>query len=106
MGQQDVLHNISIKKFKDLFPEMPGKGLGEDLLIADLKYDKDLRVFQYPFRFDGYILIFCMKGKIRLDVNLDSFSIAENSLVLNVPGIDIWMRRREEKKVWTDEQEE
>lgn len=50
MGQQDVLHNISIKKFKDLFPEMPGKGLGEDLLIADLKYDKDLRVFQYPFR--------------------------------------------------------
>lgn len=27
-----------------------------------------------------------MKGKIRLDVNLDSFSIAENSLVLNVPG--------------------
>lgn len=86
MGQQDVLHNISIKKFKDLFPEMPGKGLGEDLLIANLKYDKDLRVFQYPFRFDGYILIFCMKGKIRLDVNLDSFSIAENSLVLNVPG--------------------
>ena len=60
MGQQDVLHNISIKKFKDLFPEMPGKGLGEDLLIADLKYDRDLRVFQYPFRFEGYILIFCM----------------------------------------------
>lgn len=55
MGQQDVLHNISIKKFKDLFPDMPGKGLGEDLLIADLKYDKDLRVFQYPI-FDTLIL--------------------------------------------------
>ena len=86
MGQQDVLHNISIRKFKDLFPDMPGKGLGDDLLIAELRYDKELKVFQYPFRFDGYILIFCLKGRIKLDVNLDSFQIAENSLVLNVPG--------------------
>lgn len=86
MEHQDVLHNISIRKFKDLFPDMPGKGLGDDLLIADLKYDKELKMFQYPFRFDGYIIIFCMKGKIRLDVNLDSFLITEGSLVLNVPG--------------------
>ncbi len=86
MGQQDVLHNISIRKFKDLFPDMPGKGLGDDLLIADLHYDRELHVFQYPFRFDGYIIIFCMKGRITLDVNLDSFQIAEGSLVLNVPG--------------------
>ena len=86
MEQKDVLHNISIRKFKDLFPDMPGKGLGDDLLIAELRYDKELKVFQYPFRFDGYIIIFCLKGRIKLDVNLDSFQIAENSLVLNVPG--------------------
>lgn len=86
MIQQDVLHNISIRKFRDLFPEMPGKGLGDDLLIADLKYDDELKMFQYPFRFDGYMLIFCQKGRIRLDVNLDSFQIEENTLVLNVPG--------------------
>ncbi len=86
MKQGEVLHNISIKRFKELFPDMPGTGLGEDLLIADLKYDRELRVFQYPFRFDGYIIIFCIKGKIRLDVNLDSFQISANSLVFNVPG--------------------
>ncbi len=86
MEHQEVLHNISIRKFKDLFPDMPGKGLGDDLLIADLHYDKELKVFQYPFRFDGYILIFCLKGHIRLDVNLDSYQIEENSLILNIPG--------------------
>lgn len=86
MEQQDVLHNISIRKFKDLFPDMPGKGLGDDLLIAELHYDKELKMFQYPFRFDGYILIFCLKGHIRLDVNLDSYQIEENSLILNIPG--------------------
>ena len=83
---EDLLHNISIAKFRMLFPDMPGAGLGDDFMIADLRYDKALNVFKYPFRFDGYILIFCINGKIRLDVNLDSFQIEENSLVLNVPG--------------------
>ena len=86
MEHQDILHNISIPKFRKLFPDMPGTGLGDDILIADMKYDKALTVFQYPFRFDGYIIIYCLKGKISLDVNLDSFQISANSLVFNVPG--------------------
>jgi len=83
---EEVLHNISIRRFKHRFPDMPGTSLGDDVMIADVKYDKALSVFQYPFRFDGYILIFCFSGKIRLDVNLDSFQVEANSLVLNVPG--------------------
>ena len=86
MEHQDVLHNISIPRFKSLFPDMPGTSLGDDILIADMKYDRSLKVFEYPFRFDGYIIIYCLRGKIRLDINLDSFQISENSLVLNVPG--------------------
>lgn len=42
MEHQDILHNISIPKFRKLFPDMPGTGLGDDILIADMKYDKAL----------------------------------------------------------------
>ena len=80
------MHNISIKRFKSRFPDMPGAALGDDLLIADLRYDKALSVFKYPFRFDGYIIIFCISGRIQLEVNLDAFQVGSNSLVLNVPG--------------------
>ena len=83
---EEILHNISIKRFKNRFPDMPGAALGDDLLIADLRYDKALSVFKYPFRFDGYIIIFCMSGRIQLEVNLDAFQVGSNSLVLNVPG--------------------
>lgn len=80
------MHNISIRRFKSRFPDMPGAALGDDLLIADLRYDKALSVFKYPFRFDGYIIIFCISGRIQLEVNLDAFQVGSNSLVLNVPG--------------------
>ena len=50
---EEILHNISIKRFKSRFPDMPGAARGDDLLIADLRYDKALSVFKYPFRFDG-----------------------------------------------------
>ena len=83
---EEILHNISIKRFKSRFPDMPGAALGDDLLIADLRYDKSLSVFKYPFRFDGYIIIFCISGRIQLEVNLDAFQVGSNSLVLNVPG--------------------
>ncbi len=83
---EEILHNISIKRFKNRFPDMPGAALGDDLLIADLRYDKALSVFKYPFRFDGYIIIFCISGRIQLEVNLDAFQVGSNSLVLNVPG--------------------
>ncbi len=83
---ENPLHNISIGKFRTLFPETPGAGLGDDFLIADLKYDKALEAFKYPFRLDGYITVFCISGKVRLDVNLDSFELEANSLMINVPG--------------------
>ncbi len=83
---EEILHNISIRRFKSRFPDMPGAALGDDLLIADLRYDKALSVFKYPFRFDGYIIIFCISGRIQLEVNLDAFQVGSNSLVLNVPG--------------------
>ena len=83
---EEILHNISIKRFKSRFPDMPGAALRDDLLIADLRYDKALSVFKYPFRFDGYIIIFCISGRIQLEVNLDAFQVGSNSLVLNVPG--------------------
>lgn len=81
-----VLHNIDIRKFRERFSGMPGANLGDDLVIADMKYDRAMIVFKYPFRFDGYIIIFCISGRIKLEVNLDSFEVGANSLVLSVPG--------------------
>ena len=41
---------------------------------------------RYPFRFDGYLVVFCTGGSLRLDINLRSYSIRQNSMAIIVPG--------------------
>lgn len=80
------MHNIDIERFKSLFPTIPGDSVGNDILVADVKYINDLRVFEYPFRFDGYILIYCISGNMKMDINLNSFQVSSNTIVINTPG--------------------
>ena len=68
MIQQDVLHNISIRKFRDMFPEMPGKELkklqqtdahiadvrGEGLMIG-IEYDQPIKALRNALVHDEHV---------------------------------------------------
>lgn len=85
--------NVSIKQLKSLRPNLFAEGLGDDLLIANFNSESDsvsssglLDIFGYPFRFDSYLVIFCIKGRVKMDINLNSYDIKEKSLIINTPG--------------------
>jgi len=83
---EDTFQNLDIVRLKSLFPKECVAGLDNDFFIADFRYDKSLKMFRYPCKFDGYMIIFCLKGKFTLDINLNDFEVTENSLVLSIPG--------------------
>ncbi|MBO4761588.1 MAG: AraC family transcriptional regulator [Bacteroidales bacterium] len=83
---EETLQTIDIKAFKSLFPMEYDAELGDDFFIADIKYDKALRMLQYPTRFDGFLGIFCVHGHLDMDINLNTYSVSENSLLFSVPG--------------------
>lgn len=80
------LQNFNIPRLKSVFFGDNDMNLGDDILIADVRFDESLDFFRYPCRFDGYMAIFCMKGAMTLDVNLHSYKIEENSLVISLPS--------------------
>lgn len=77
---------FDINRLKGLFPGEFIAGIDNDFFIADFRYDRTLKMFRYPCRFDGYMVIFCLKGNFCLDINLKEFEVSENSLVINIPG--------------------
>ncbi len=83
---EDLMQTLNISKLKALFPGESVAGLGDDFFIADFRYDRSLKMFRYPCRFDGYIAIFCLKGHFSLDLNLNTFELKENTLIFIVPG--------------------
>ena len=80
------LHDISLARFKSLFPDSPRVSYGDDFYVMDIKLSQQSQPLGHPCRFDGYMLLYCVKGGIRLNVNLTEYQINEGMIFMNVPG--------------------
>jgi len=83
---EESLQTIDIKKFRSLFPFEYDASLGDDFFIADIHYDEALKRLDYPCRFNGYMALFCVKGEIELDINLKTYKMEDNTLMICIPG--------------------
>ena len=81
-----TLLDISLARFKNLFPDSPRVCYGDDFYVMDIKLSEDSQPLGYPCRFDGYMLLYCVRGRIRLNVNLTEYQIEEGMIFMNVPG--------------------
>lgn len=80
------LQKIDIKRFKSLFPSSLQAELGNDFFFANLELQKNNSRLAYPFRLDGYVAVYCLQGSMDVSINLNTFPLKENTVVLNVPG--------------------
>ena len=84
--EEHTLLDISLARFKGLFPDSPRVCYGDDFYLMDIKLPEASQPLGYPCRFDGYMLFYCVKGRIRLNVNLSEYCIEEGMIFMNVPG--------------------
>ena len=90
----DSLKTLGIRQLKSILAGFPDSSIGDDMLICDLssagvsdeRKKAVLDLLQYPIRIDGYTAIFCVAGHISVDINLHSFEVSPNTLLINVPG--------------------
>lgn len=75
-----------MSQLKEYLPSSSCRWLGDDLCIMDVKYDTGLDVLLHPCRVDAYMTVFCVKGHIRMNVNLNEFEMDDNTLFLSTPG--------------------
>lgn len=80
------LQNFTIPRLKSVFFGNNDMNLGDDILIADVRYNHALDFLRYPCRFNGYMVIFCIEGEHTIDINLHSYKIRENSIVISLPS--------------------
>lgn len=84
---EDALQNISIKELRSVLMGKTGADLGDDFFIMDInEYEDKMKLLRYPCRLDGYLAMFCISGNLKMDIDLNTFEIKENSLMINIPG--------------------
>ena len=90
--ENEALQTIDIKRILALAPIIDEYSLGTDFIMGEVsgkkveKSEAILSMLKYPVRFDGYIIFFLKKGHFTIDLNLNSYEVKPNSLLVNVPG--------------------
>ena len=90
----DSLKTIGIRQIRSILSGSEDSGLSDDVFVCDLssaavnsEQEKAvLDLLQYPIRIDGYTVVFCVSGHVTVDINLHSFDVSPNTLLINVPG--------------------
>ena len=102
---EDSLQTIDIRQIKALAPMIDEYSIGDDFIIGEVsgrrveKNEGLLKTLQYPVRFDGYLIFFLKKGHFSVDVNLKTYEVNENSLMIQVPGNIIKIASYKEESV-------
>lgn len=83
---ENTFYNMELRQFKELFTNERQVALGDDFCIVDVRYDDKLMKLQNPVRLDAYLVVFCIKGRVRLSVNMKEFTMEEDQIALMIPG--------------------
>ena len=79
------MFDISLEQFKTFFQNSPSVSLGKDFCIMDVNFS-DKQPLGHPCRFDAVMVIYCVSGHIKINVNLEEYELKQNMLFLNFPG--------------------
>ena len=82
----NTFHTISLQDLHRFFPKSSSDTLSGDFLIAEIRYDNILDILEYPCRFEGYMAIFCLEGHLKAEINLKTYDINPDSVIINIPG--------------------
>lgn len=90
--EADALQTIDIPRILALAPMVDEYALGADFILGKVsgkeveKSQAVLSMLKYPIRFEGYIIFFVRSGRFKVDLNLNTYEVCENTLLVNVPG--------------------
>ena len=99
------LQTIDIRRIQALAPIVDEYSLGGDFILGAVtgsqveQSQPVMNMLRYPVRFDGYIIFFMRKGHCKLDLNLNTYDIKENTLIVVVPGNIVKLSYYNEEKI-------
>jgi AraC-like DNA-binding protein len=103
--ENEALQTIGIRRILSLAPVIDEYSLGTDFILGEVsgkrveKSQAILSMLKFPVRFDGYIIFFLRSGHFTVDINLHSYEVKPQSLLVNVPGNIIKLSSYAEERI-------
>lgn len=79
-------YNLNVSKLQEVFPDNQWVGIGKEFCMLNVTYDEKIHALNHPCRFDGLLMLYCIRGSVRISVNLNEYDISDNHLIITTPG--------------------
>ena len=79
-------NDLSINDLSKLFGAAPTDNFSEDFLMARVRYDGANDYLKFPCRLNAYCAFFCIKGSFLVDINVTTYKVTENTMIVYTPG--------------------
>ncbi len=79
-------YNLNVSKLQEVFPDNQWVGIGKEFCMLNVTYDENIHALNHPCRFDGLLMLYCIRGSVRISVNLNEYDISDNHLIITTPG--------------------
>lgn len=71
---------------REAFKNSEQIGIDDEFCLINMRFRNKERMLNYPLRFDGVLLVWCIKGSLSVSVNLNDYILEEKNLFICVPG--------------------
>ncbi|MGN0201356.1 MAG: helix-turn-helix domain-containing protein [Candidatus Cryptobacteroides sp.] len=89
----ESLPDIGLKQLIRLVPPKDVTGADDDFFILHVKYNENLEILRFPCRCNAYILMFCNSGRVEVEINLNSYTVKDHTILVSAPGNIVKIRR-------------
>ncbi|MBQ0044424.1 MAG: helix-turn-helix transcriptional regulator [Bacteroidales bacterium] len=83
---ETTAREIELRRLRDFAPANSYPDVSDDFFLANLNFSQSMETLQYPCKFDGYAVLYCVNGNFDIEINLRKYTIQPGSFVIYVPG--------------------
>lgn len=85
-SMENSLQYVTIHKLRSILSDSGTISLGDDFLVTEISISEKFGVFNYPFRVDAFMAVFCLSANVCVDINLNRYEVQDKSLLIVSPG--------------------
>ena len=96
-------YEIGIRQLAEMTGVSEVTHLSDEFIITKICGRDAFSLLQYPVRLNAYAAVYCTRGYFDIDINVTTYRVYENTLLLYIPGSTMQIRENEKEHLMNSE---
>lgn len=78
--------DLNIQSFREFLTGFRQVNIDDDFCVVEMMGSMRNPIEEVSFQFDGFLLVWCIRGSMEISINLTEYEVGDNNILLCMPG--------------------